>query len=356
MTDPAIDTFGRAVAVHHQARLAEVDRAAWLKLRRKGLGGSDLPPLMGVYRNRWSPQPDESELAVYCEKVDKSEPSGEPFEIDNIPASHGTFVEPYVARLYEQETGLVTARVPMLQHPKALWRLGSIDRVACRVNAAGELIPVRGVELKAPDAFNSAWYGGQIPAYVECQCNWYMHITGTDAWDLAILRGSAFNVVTLRRDDKLIARMVAAGSKLWHEHVLAGVEPDPAPHEVAAWVAERWPETTVEERESTPEEDDLAERMGLCDERINVLKLRKDQLQAKMLKRLDGAEVIRGPWGSFSYREKTGGTSWKAAAKDLADELALFCGEKTTRHDLLSDAASQHRGAPKRSPKLTTRR
>lgn len=355
MTNPTLDTFGRAVAAHSNARLAEADRAKWLKLRRKGLGGSDMPKLMGVYRNRWSPQPDESELAVYREKVDQGEPSAERREIDNIPASHGTYVEPYVARLYEQETGLVTAHVPMLQHPKALWRLGSIDRVACRVNVAGELLPIRGVEIKAPDPFNSAWYGGQIPAYVECQCNWYMHVTGTDAWDLAILRGSAFNVVTLRRDDKLIARMVAAGSKLWHEHVLKGIEPDPAPHEVAAWVAERWPETTINERESTPEEDELAERMGLCDERIAVLKLRKSQLQAKMLKRLDGAEVTRGPWGSFSYREKKGSVSHAKVSKQLATELAELRGDDIPVHDILSDAASQHKGAPKRSPKFKMR-
>jgi putative phage-type endonuclease len=343
----ALETFGRAVPVCTDPDLSRTDRPKWLRLRRQGIGGSDAANICGQQEDPDERKPHESRLAIYREKTSQGEPEDRP-AIDNIPASRGLANEDYIARLYEEHTGLKTARVPMLRHPDASWRLANIDRVAIGTTDRA----LRGLEIKCPSAWNKSWWGGKVPAYAEIQCQWYMGVTGTDEWDLAVLQDVNFRVVTLHRDEGLLGRVVGECSLVWHDNMLAGVEPDPAPHEVKTWVAERWPEVTVEERDATFGEGELARRMERCDARVKALQLRRQQLEAELLLGLDGAEKIQGEGWSYSCKPRAGKPGWAAAAKELAQTLSDVRVGDVMVPELLRELAEKHRGKPSRSTRL----
>lgn len=185
------------------------------KVRRTGIGGSDIAKIVG--QSRWGGAMD-----VFLEKIGQSAPLVE------TEAMHwGITLEDAVAKEYAHRTGRKVRRSNQtIRHEDFDWRMAHIDRKV--VTLASE--PTRGLECKTAGSFASADFGepgtDQVPPDYALQCMWYLGVTGWDVWDLAVLiGGNTFRIYTIQRDDELIELLWTAADSFWENNVLAKEPP-----------------------------------------------------------------------------------------------------------------------------------
>ena len=117
------------------------DRAAWLKLRNKGLGGSDAGIIVGV--NPW-----KSPYQLWLEKTGQVEPE----DISEKEAVYwGTQLEDMVAREFTKRTGKKVQRHGMLESVAYPFLLANVDRLVIGEDA--------GLECKTTSAFKYKDWG-----------------------------------------------------------------------------------------------------------------------------------------------------------------------------------------------------
>ncbi|MBB5143920.1 YqaJ viral recombinase family protein [Desulfovibrio intestinalis] len=189
-------------------------RSEWLALRRSGLGGSDMPSVLGVCPYGGTP------LGVWRSKVlgaQDTEPSAD--------MQRGNFLEPIIRDLYVKKTGFQVQLPTLQRHSIETWAIANLD---------GLIIPnlpqLPGVlEIKAPRlgkfiAFEE--YG--VPANYQIQVQHYMGVTGLEWADFCAWNADAFRllIVRIERDNALIRLMWEAGREFWERHVLTGIPPD----------------------------------------------------------------------------------------------------------------------------------
>lgn len=189
------------------AKTADIGRAEWLELRKRGIGGSDAAAVAGV--SRW-----KSAVGVWLEKTGQV-PDEEPGEA----AYWGIKLEDVVAGEFTIQTGLkVRRRNAILQHPVHTFMLANIDR-----EIVGSKI---GLECKTTNAFMRAeWDGDTLPDAYYIQCQHYMAVTGYEAWWIAcLIGGNRFLYKLIERNEKLIQRLIEIEEAFW-QHVINGTMP-----------------------------------------------------------------------------------------------------------------------------------
>lgn len=181
----------------------------WLMARKDGLGGSDAAAALGM-------SPFSSPLSVYLDKtrdiID---------DTDNNYMRLGRDLEDYVAKRFEEQTGKkVRRKNAMMAHDDYDFMIADIDRevvgekaiLECKVSARGRF---------------ENWENVLPPQY-EIQCLHYLAVTGAEKCYLAalFLMSGEFKIFEIERDDKAIEALIRREKDFWHNHVLAGIEPD----------------------------------------------------------------------------------------------------------------------------------
>ena len=88
----------------------------WIDSRRKGIGGSDVAPILNV-------SPYKTPVDIYLDKTQKS--NSKPF-ISRAMAA-GTHLEPVIVKLFEYKTGLKTRKDNKIRiHPKHDFLIGNL--------------------------------------------------------------------------------------------------------------------------------------------------------------------------------------------------------------------------------------
>ena len=170
----------------------------WLALRSQYIGGSDAAAVVGL--NSFS-----SPYSLWAEKTGKV-----PGFAGNLATEVGSFLEEFVAKKFEQETGKKVRRVNQSffnsDYPFAI---ANIDREIVGEDA--------GLEIKTTDSLNlKKFKGGEYPANYYCQCVHYMAVTGKKRWYLAVLIGNKeFKRFTIERDEAEIEALMTAEADFW---------------------------------------------------------------------------------------------------------------------------------------------
>ena len=193
------------------AATKELTREAWLRLRKRGIGGSDAGAVCGC-------NPYRSAFAVY---MDKTSPEVDTEDSERL--RQGRDLEDYCARRFMEASGLKVRRTNFLyRHDTLDFMLADIDRVVVGENA--------GLECKTA----SAWMADKwknldtVPESYLLQCQHYMAVMGFDHMYLAcVILGSGFVYYRIERDDELISNLIQVEQAFWQNHVLAGIMPDP---------------------------------------------------------------------------------------------------------------------------------
>lgn len=199
---------------------AEITREEWLTVRQQGIGGSDVAAILGMDRHR-------GPLHVYRDK--RGLPTGPRSARLDRSARRGHRMEGLIAEFFAEETGHAVVESPgTFQHADHPWMLANPDRIVFEEHA--DLLHGRILECKSRtwrSARREEWGGDEPPDGPALQAHWYMAVTGYEAAYLAGLVDDDFRWFRLERDEELIGHLVQLVGEFWHDHVLAGVEPDP---------------------------------------------------------------------------------------------------------------------------------
>jgi putative phage-type endonuclease len=238
----SIDTYGQPPHIGHAVPIVhhELDDGAhWHEARK--IGGSDAAAALGVHAY------GKTRRKLYLEETGQSEPfSG------NYQTERGQWMEEFGRRqLQEQLYGrapLIEA-CPMqwsLRHPKHEWMTANLDVVVMEAvvvcTAIGEikcpgdhvLGDLDRLEHGEPVAPMSA-VGNYV---IQCQHN--LCVTGLDRCWLVVLPGTREpRFILLERDEALIGQIVEAERSLWLDHIVPGIEPAPAAHDIGD-LAKAW--------------------------------------------------------------------------------------------------------------------
>lgn len=187
----------------------EMSRLEWLRLRQKGIGGSDAAAIFGM--NRW-----KSPVDIWLSKTIEIEREDE----QSDAAYWGTVLEDVVAKEFAKCTGLkVRKRNAMLQHDKYDYIIADIDR-----EIVGQKV---GLECKTASEYKKdEWKDDEIPVEYIIQCQHYMAVTGYEAWYIAVLiGGNHFVYKWIERDDEFIEMLTKAEVDFWNSYVIPNIMP-----------------------------------------------------------------------------------------------------------------------------------
>lgn len=225
-------------------------RAAWLKGRRTGIGGSDVAAVLGL--NPW-----KTPLDVWNDKLGLSEDK----EMSE-PAYWGTVLEDTVAKEFQLRTG---KRVQKVSHqfadPETPWAIANIDRAIINPTIAKRVRPLEmtekeiakygnrpittdiAFEAKTAHAFTADLWGPsqeleiqqnnlrtehEIPLYYETQIQWYCGILKLRGMYLAVLiGGSDFRMYWVDARPDVFQVIKEKCSAFWNNHVLTKTPPEP---------------------------------------------------------------------------------------------------------------------------------
>lgn len=229
-------------------------RAAWLKGRRTGIGGSDVAAVLGL--NPW-----KTPLDVWNDKLGLSEDKGM-----SEPAYWGTVLEDTVAREFQQRTGMKVQKVThQFVDPECDWMIANIDRAIINREIAKKVRPLLDVEeieryanitgverpintdiafeAKTANAFTADLWGPSqeleirqnnlrtehvIPLYYETQIQWYCGILKLKGMYLAVLiGGSDFRMYWVDARPDVFQVIKEKCSAFWNNHVLTKTPPEP---------------------------------------------------------------------------------------------------------------------------------
>jgi predicted phage-related endonuclease len=239
------------------------------------------------------------------------------------PLEVGTELERAVVTMYENRTGFETELAPTVVHPEHPWAACHPDR---DVVDPGD----RGLECKLVGQWSTEIWGADgLPAYVVAQCQWCMACTGVDLWDAcAWLNGTEARVVSVRRDDRLIATMLGLGLRFYEDNMLGNEPPPPRDGEdLIRFSGRRHPKDNGEDLALYPDPSDddpriteVAAIVGELQElqaEQKALKARIEEHRAKLITITGDYRGIVGPWGRWAYPTLAGRVSWKRIVEEL---------------------------------------
>jgi putative phage-type endonuclease len=196
---------------------ASTPREVWLQERSGGVGGSDLPAILG--RSRFT-----TAWALWAERRGLIDPED---GRDAERREWGDVLEDAVAKRWALQLGAVIRRCGMVADPHRPWRRASIDRVVLHPGtrrAAGLL------EVKTTSE-RSGWEDDDdLAARYVTQIQWYLGITGLEVADLVVLvGGQQLRTWVVQADPATFEAMCKAADRFWHDNILGGQAPPLVP-------------------------------------------------------------------------------------------------------------------------------
>lgn len=195
------------------------ERAAWLELRRTGIGSSDVPVLLGLSKGTYA----RSELDLYMDKRGET-----PDDESGEAALWGTIFEDPVAREWARRqtealgVPVTVQRVGTIAHVDHRHMLCDLDRrvIGCPDHDRCAL------EVKTRSAFKADEWRDGVPEDTEAQVMHQLAVTGFDAIHVAaVIGGQRLVSYVVEPDADFIADLVAIEHEFWTGNVLAGVPP-----------------------------------------------------------------------------------------------------------------------------------
>lgn len=180
--------------------IAYKDKQEWLDLRRKlGVGGSDAAAVLGF-------NPYKSAYELWAEKTGKI-----PEFEGNLITEVGSYLEDFVAKLFEKETGKkVRRKNRMLVNDEYPFAFGDVDRVVVGESAV--------LEIKTTNSFPvmRKVKNGEFPEQWYAQVVHYMAVGGFKKAYLAVLINCReFKWFELERDEDEISALMNEEKVFW---------------------------------------------------------------------------------------------------------------------------------------------
>ncbi len=188
---------------YEKIKISGLTEMEWLKLRKSGIGGSDIGAILGL--NKYN-----SPMKVYKDKVT------EEVELQTSESMRvGHDLEEYVAQRFCEATGKKVRKSNYMYRNKEYpWMIADVDRLVVGEDAI--------LECKTTNAWGaSKWYDGEIPDSYIMQCYHYMAVTGKKTCYIAcLIMGIGFVYRTLYWDDEIINALIQREDEFWNAQVV----------------------------------------------------------------------------------------------------------------------------------------
>ncbi len=318
----------------------EIDRATWLQVRRRGIGGSDAAAAVGL-------SPYKSPLELWLEKTgrDADLPQVDPDDMDS-PMYWGTVLEPLVATQYTHKTGRLVRRVnAVLQHPQEPWMLANLDRevVGCP--------EVQILECKTAGLNGARLWKDGVPEYVQLQVMHQLAVTGKRAADVAVLIcGQELQIHRIERDEALIGQLIELERRFWHQVETDQVPPADGSESAAAALQCLYPRDsgqTVDLRDDEALASSFDELLRLR-ELMAAHGQREAQLKQGIQQRMGEASKALFPAGEVSWKRSKDGTALDVdrLTRDRPDLIEAYAVTRPgSRRFLIQTGTSSRRAA-----------
>ena len=275
-------------------------REEWKALRKQYIGGSDAASVVGM-------NPFSSPFSLWAEKVGKT-----PEFEGNLATEVGTFLEEFVAKKFERETGKTVRRCNLsLVNDEYPWAIANVDRLIVGEDA--------GLEIKTTSELNMKRFkNGEYPGNYYCQCVHYLAVTGKKRWYLAVLIGNReFLIFTIDRDEEEIKALMDAEREFWNTYVLPKKTPPVDGHSATSEAIKK-----IFSEEAGDSIDlsgflDVFQQRKAVNEQIKNLKTELDGLDNRL--KVAMGSMAKGTCGRFSVSWKLQNTSGLDRDKIKAD-------------------------------------
>lgn len=187
------------------------DRAAWLDLRKKYIGGSDAAVVAGVNTHR-------SPFALWLEKTGQSEPED---LSDNPRVWFGREAEELVAKRFCMDERKKVRRTGVYVNDKYPWACASIDRMIVGENSFLECKTSSGY-------FKYRWDNDQVPDAYYCQVLHYMTVMEMDYCYLGCMFDNGTDYVTrvVEFNQSDSDALMEAEQRFWEDCIKGGKMPE----------------------------------------------------------------------------------------------------------------------------------
>lgn len=272
-------------------KTADQKRTEWLERRRKGIGASDSPKILGL--SDWG-----SALSVFNEKTGRA--------IENEMTERmeiGLEIEELVAHLFKKKMmKKIRRRNSEIYSKEHEYIFATIDRDICNEKSI--------LECKNIGIYNEKWHH-KVPDIYYIQCQHQMYATGADLVYLAALfGGNHFEVYEIARDKDTIDWIVNNLVDFWQNYIIPG-NPPLANRNDSKFLTDKFPIDNGEIIESTEAHSDLIREYNNLKLIIDKSSKRKDDI-SNQLKQFIGAN--RG-FVAGNYRATW--SRWNTARLDL---------------------------------------
>lgn len=283
-------------------RIRRESREEWLALRRQYIGGADAASVVGL--NDY-----QSPYALWCEKKGIA-----PAFEGNLRTEVGTFLEEFIAKKFEQETGKKVRQSNFtFINDNYPWAIADIDREIVGENA--------GLECKSTSELNLKHYkNGDYPPRFYAQCVHYMAVKGYDRYYLAVLIGNRdFKIFVFDRDDDEIDALMDAEST-FYGYMTSGTPP---PIDGSDSTREAIQAQQSEPPEEEPEPADLSDKKQALDTLMEInatieqLESQRDAIKNQLIESIGNSWHGNCDGFSISYKPQTRKTfDWKKLQKE----------------------------------------
>ena len=270
-----------------------MERAAWLEERRKGVGGSDIAPIMGI-------SPWKTAYQVYLEKIGEVRDYQESEVMD-----WGKRMEPALRQWYSDKTGR-SVRLPdkILYHKEYPFMLASLD---------GYTDDQRVVELKT-SRYGKDW-SEEIPDYYQVQVQHYLFVTGFPVADTVVsIGGGSPELYEIPEDKELQQMILEAATEFWQRVQ----DRNPPPITTYADAVRRYGKSMAQGLVfASDAEITLVNDLRAVREDTKVLEAKEEAIKAILIKVLgDQADTLVNPDGTplITYKMAKGRISLDAKA------------------------------------------
>ena len=277
--------------------IAYADHDEWLALRKGYIGGSDAAAVMGL-------NPYASPYSLWAEKTGRTEGFA-----GNLTTEVGSYLEEFVARLFERETGKKVRRYnKMMVNDEYPWACADVDRVVVGEDAI--------LEIKTTNSLGKIkkLKKGEIPEQYYAQMVHYLAVTGKKKCYLAVLiECREFRRFELERDEDEIRALMEEECSFWRQ-----VESNTPPAAIGIEADNDTLETIYPE--ATGGSVDLAGYQGMLDmyshlsEQIDGLNKEREAISQQIKQFMGGAE--QGRCAGYKVR-------WSNTTRRTLDTKAL---------------------------------
>lgn len=307
-----------------------IDRQAWLESRRKGLGSSDSPAILGL--DRWRSGRD-----VYADKKGL-----EPDRPMTAPLEWGLRLEDAIAFAWSEKSGGSTRKVPMrrARHVTTFPMIASLDRLGF---LDGETIVVELKSSRSTDGYvreedqDDVAPELRIPPGYYTQVQHQLEVANLERAELAVLfGGSDFRRYRIPRDRDFGADLVAELGRWWRDYYLADVEPPVGPDD-GPRLARRFPTSTDVEKVPNSEMLLVAEDYLRLGDRLEELERERDLQENRIKEYLGDAArmTVSGAVITWKSHDRTT-VGWKEVAGAYRKKI-IELGNATGRPFTLDD-------------------